>query len=118
MMRGAIGAALAAILPLGALAEGFTVIDLGVTRDRETCLYRAEQALSRYEREYGLSEFEVTTWIVFAYDLRPGDQDLTISCPILGEGEGFVNAFLHVHGEASPQEREDTATAIENFWFE
>ena len=111
-------AALAVLMPLGAWAEGFTVIDLGPTRDRETCLYRAEQALSRYEREYGLSEFEVTTWIVFAYDLRPGDQDLTISCPILGEGDGFVNAFLHVHGEASSPEREDTATAIENFWYE
>ena len=116
MMRAAILAA--ALLPGAAWAEGFTIYDLGVTRDRETCLYRAEQALSRYEREYGLSEFEVTTWIVFAYDLRPGDQDLTISCPILGEGDGFVNAFLHVHGEASSQEREDTATAIENFWYE
>ena len=110
--------ALAAALPGAALAEGFTVIDLGVTRDRETCMYRAERALDRYEEELGLYAVNVSDWVIFAYDLRPGDQDVTITCPILGEGEGFVNAFLNVHGETTSEEREATADALEAYWNE
>ena len=117
MMRAAILAA--ALLPGAAWAEGFTIYDLGVTRDRETCLYRAERALDRYSGEHGLYEIQPTEWIVFAYDLRPGDQDVVIMCPVVGgDGGRVINAFLNVHGETTPDEREFTAQEIERYWNE
>ena len=111
--------ALALALAAGAArAEGFTVIDLGGARDRESCMYRAERMLGRYEAERGLYEVSVSDWVVFAYDLRPGDQDVTVICPIVGPGEGVVNAFLNVHGETTNEEREATADALEAYWNE
>ena len=113
------GPALAGGLAAGpARAEGFTVVDLGPARDRESCMYRAGRMLERHEAKHGLHEWRASDWIVFAYDLRPGDQDVTVMCPILGGTGAIVNAFLNVHGETTAGEREATADALEGYWNE
>jgi hypothetical protein len=114
MKHALIGAAVAAILPAIAAAEGMTNMDLGQFSNRESCMAKAEQVMERYIRTHGGFEFQSTEWVVYGWDFTPGDQDVSIMCPWVSDT--VVNAFLVVHGETTDEERIFTAETLERFW--
>jgi len=93
-----------------AVAEGFTVQDLGVTPSREACMAAGESAMRRYVDVNGGGSVDPTTWVVYGWDLRPGDQDVTIMCPVVNGG--VINAFMVVHGETTDDDRIYTADTL------
>ncbi len=106
-MRGMTGPTLAAVLataalsvPGVALADGWSITDLGPVSTRDECMRRAEaviQAVPPGQRGYVSS----SSWNVFAYDMKPGDNDVVITCPIVA---GQVNAFAFVYGDDGSSE--------------
>lgn len=97
------------------LAEGWSVYDLGeVPGARENCMKRARNAIASYMFDHGGGETAVASWTTYGYDLRPGDQDAVIMCPVVNGN--VVNAFLTVHGDTTEDERIFTADEIERIW--
>ncbi|WP_300517001.1 hypothetical protein [Aliiroseovarius sp.] len=98
-----------------ALAEGWSVYDLGeVPGDRENCMRRARNTIASYMFDHGGGETAVASWTTYGYDLRPGDQDAVIMCPVVNGN--VVNAFLTVHGSTTEDERIFSADEIERIW--
>lgn len=114
MTRTVFLAAAAALFPALASAEGFTNMDFGQFSDRESCMARANDVMTRYIAAHGGFEIQQTEWVVYGWDFEPGDQDVTIMCPWVSDT--VVNAFLVVHGETDDEQRIFTAETLEQFW--
>lgn len=120
MMRAVLAAAALAasvvggVAPDRALAEGWSVYDLGPTSGRDACMNRARSTISRYIFRHGGGNTSEASWTVYGYDLTPGDQDAVIMCPQVSGGG--IDAFLVVHGETREDERIFTADEIERLW--
>lgn len=98
-----------------ASAEGYAIYDLGEVADRPSCLHRATKVMNAWNRQTGEQGIlDPTEWIVYGWDLGPGDNDVLIMCPIFRDS--FVNALLVVHGEGTDQERNRVADGIERLW--
>jgi len=107
-------AALAALVPAApALAEGFSVRDLGETPSRDDCMRRGELAMSAHAKTYG-GDVVPTEWIVYGWDLGPGDNDVTLMCPVVNGG--VINAFMVIHGETDETDRTLVADGIERLF--
>lgn len=119
MTRDILGAATLA-LALGAtaaLAEGFTVYDLGPMPSRDLCMQKAGKILNAYMNQNGGWEVQTTDWIVYGWDFEPGDQDVVVMCPIFGTDAGeIVNAMMVVYGEDTDERRMFTAEEISARW--
>jgi hypothetical protein len=99
-----------------AAAEGYAIYDLGEAADRAACMQQGTKVMGAWNRRNGeQGVVDPTDWIVYGWDLGPGDNDVLIMCPIL-RGD-FVNAFLVVHGEGTDQERDTVADGLEALWF-
>ncbi len=96
-----------------AQAETYDVIELGITYDRASCMNWAESVLYRYKNSYGGGNIARGSWVVYGWDMRPGDQDVVIMCPIVS---GTVDAFLVVNGETSQNDVSFTVGNIQSFW--
>jgi len=96
-----------------AQAESFDTIELGLTHDRETCMSKAEYVLFRYKNSNGSGNVSRANWVVYGWDLRPGDQDVVIMCPIVN---GVVDAFLVVHSAGTIDNRDYTVDQIRMMW--
>lgn len=96
-----------------ATAESFDTIELGITYNRAECMNWAENVLYRYKANYGAGKISRSSWVVYGWDLRPGDQDVVIMCPVVA---GTVDAFLVVHSESTQDNRMFTTGNIEYFW--
>ena len=111
--------ALAAGLGLAAgaaAADGFTIHDFGYVESRDLCMQWAQEVLIEYLNSRGGFEVNQTEWVVYGWDLTPGDQDVAIMCPALPNG-GY-NAFMVVYGEGdNEKERTATANALDSLWF-
>jgi len=96
-----------------AQAESFDTIELGLTHDRETCMSKAEYVPFRYKNSNGGGKVSRANWVVYGWDLRPGDQDVVIMCPIVN---GVLDAFLVVHSEGTESNRDFTVNEIKWMW--
>ncbi len=101
---------LVALSVTSATAEGYTVQDLGTSTSREACMSAGESAMRRYVDVNGGGNVDPTTWVVYGWDLQPGDQDVTIMCPVVSGG--IINGFMVVHGESTDDERIYTADTL------
>jgi hypothetical protein len=122
MKRLFIGAALAAVVSGvsgTAAAETFKVGDLGEMPSRRVCMSIASEVLERYIVEYGgLSTSgdtgEADSWSYYAWNLRPGDIDIVIICPVVASQ---VNAFYTMHSDSDDTDNADIAAArIRRLW--
>jgi hypothetical protein len=114
------GAAFLALLSGGASAEAFKVGDLGEMPTRRVCLTTAAQVLETYIKEFGGrstgGETDVEdSWSIYAWDLRPGDIDVVITCPVVGTQ---VNAFytLFSSGDNEVEDADTAAGRIRELW--
>ena len=112
--RFALTTALAALVALPALAEGISVYDLGEMPTRELCMQRANKVMSTYFNEHGGYQVQRTDWVIYGWDLEPGDQDVSILCPIFRDD--LVAAMMVVHGETTDEERLFTADELSRLW--
>jgi hypothetical protein len=90
---------LLALLPATAAAEGFKVGDLGPVPTRKVCLATATAVLKDYVHDYGGDSTTIDpegpdAWAAYAWDLRPGSNDVVITCPAVAD---HINAFFTVH---------------------
>ena len=99
--------------PGAALAESYDTIELGLTFNRETCMTKAENVFYRYKNAHGGGHVARANWVVYGWDMRPGDQDAVIMCPIVN---GVVDAFLVVHSEGTETNRDFTVEEIRWLW--
>ncbi len=99
MSRFIIAAALMAFFAGPASAGLFRVADLGEMPSRQACMTVAKNVLESYLDEYGGgSVFGDTenpdSWEVYGWRLRPGDNDIVITCPVVNSQ---VNAFFTLY---------------------
>ena len=106
----------AAGLSGAALAEGYSISNLGYISSRDSCKLKAELALRRYIQTDGGGDITISDWTVYGWDLTPGDQDAVFMCPSLDSG-GY-QAILTVHGETTPEERIYTKDQLKLYWKE
>ena len=116
-----IGTAIAALLSGSALAEAIKVGDLGAAASRKTCMATAEAVLNAYVNQYGGhaangDPSEPEGWSYYGWDLRPGNIDAVIICPVVGNQ---VNAFftLHSAGDNDAGNASVAAERIRELWL-
>ncbi len=114
MNRFIVAAALIASFAGPASAGLFRVGDLGEMPSRQACMTTAAEVLETYIREYGgLSTTgdadNPDAWEVYGWRLRPGDNDIVITCPVVNSQ---VNAFFTLHA-ASDDGSADADMVIE-----
>ena len=114
MNRFIIAVALTALVAVPASAGLFRVGDLGEMPSRRACMAVAKNVLESYLDEYGGgSVFSDTenpeSWEVYGWRLRPGDNDIVITCPVVNSQ---VNAFFTLYN-GSDDGSADADTVIE-----
>lgn len=97
-----------------AMAEGYSISNLGHMASRDTCRLQAELALRRYVQSDGGGDVSSATWSIYGWDLQPGDQDVVFMCPSLDAG-GY-QALLVVHGEGTEDQRIYTKDTLKSYW--
>ena len=120
-MRHLLSSAMFMVLLSGTVsAEAFKVGDLGEMPSRRVCLTTAAEVLETYISEFGGRSTGGNTdgedsWSVYAWDLRPGDIDVVITCPVVANQ---VNAFYTLFSSGGNElEDADTAAArIRALW--
>jgi hypothetical protein len=113
------GATLVALVSGAASAEAFKVGDLGEMPSRRVCIETATAVLETYISEFGGRSTggaaDDESWSVYAWDLRPGDIDVVITCPVVARQ---VNAFytLFSSGENQVDDADTAAARIREIW--
>ena len=102
MSRFIVAAALMASFAGPASAGQLQVRELGEMPSRHACMTAAKEVLAGYLDEYGGgSVFGDTenpeSWVVYGLHLRPGDNDIVISCPVVNSQ---VNAFISLYARS------------------
>ena len=120
MSRLLIAAALMAFFAGPATAGLFRVGDLGAMASRQACMAAARNVLEIYLDEHGgesvVGDVEnPESWEVYGWRLRPGDNDIVITCPIVN---GQVNAFftLYTAGDDASDDAEIVIERVRELW--
>ncbi len=120
MSRFIIAAALMASFAGPASAGLFRVGDLGEMPSRQACMAVAADVLESYIREYGgLSTTgdaeNPERWEVYGWRLRPGDNDIVITCPVVSNQ---VNAFftLYAGGDDGSADADIVIERVRELW--
>jgi hypothetical protein len=119
MKRLICGTALAALMTSTAAAETLKVGDLGEMPSRRVCMAIAAEVLETYIKEFGgLSTSgdanDPGSWSYYAWDLRPGDIDMVITCPVVASQ---VNAFYTIHSAGDEEAEANIAgDRIRKLW--
>ena len=114
MSRFFVAAALMAFFANQASAGLFRVGDLGEMPSRQICMTVAKNVLESYLDEYGggsvVGDAEnPESWEVYGWRLRPGDNDIVITCPVVNSQ---VNAFFTLYA-VSDDGSADADTVVE-----
>ncbi len=103
-----------------AAAETFKLGDLGPVSSRAECMITARKVLDAYLDEFGGHSTagdpdDPAAWSFNAWDLRPGDSDVAISCPVVGNQ---VNGFFAIHssGPGDAADAEVVAERLRALW--
>jgi hypothetical protein len=102
MSRFIIAAALMAFFAGPASAGLLQVRDLGEMPSRQVCMTAAKNMLESYLDKYGGGSVfgdteNLESWVVYGLRLRPGDNDIVISCPVVNSQ---VNAFISLYSRS------------------
>ena len=114
------GAAVAFLLGGSAAADALKIGDLGPVPSRAACLENAETVLLRYIEEFGGlattgDRTDPESWAIYGWSLRPGENDIVITCPTVANQ---VNAFYTVHssGNEAAGNADLVAERIRELW--
>jgi hypothetical protein len=117
-----LAAALCATPAAVSAEEAMRVGDLGLVPSQKTCLEAADKVLSAYIAEFGGhatsgDPAEPKEWAIYGWALRPGTNDVVITCPSV---VGNTNAFYTVHasGEAAADDADTVAERLRKLWDE
>ncbi|MEO1642845.1 MAG: hypothetical protein AAFR74_05865 [Pseudomonadota bacterium] len=77
-----------------ALANSWTLRDLGKMPDQRTCMDRAELLLRNYKDENSGGDIQRGNWAVFAYGLGSNERDVVFACPMF-DGQSYGLLFSH-----------------------
>ena len=120
MSRFIIATALMAVFAGPAPAALFRVGDLGEMPSRQACMTAAKTVLESYLDEYGGGSVvgdteDPESWEVYGWRLRPGDNDIVITCPVVN---GQVNAFftLHAASDAAAVDADMVIERVRELW--
>ena len=120
MSRFIVAAALMAIFAGPASAGLFRVGDLGEMPSRQACMATAKEVLESYLDEYGGESVfgdpeNPESWEVYGWRLRPGDNDIVITCPVVNSQ---VNAFftLYAGGDADSTDADMVIERVRELW--
>ena len=117
MRRLLTGATFVALISGAASAEAFKVGDLGEMPSRSVCIATAAAVLEAYIDEFGglSTSGETEGWEIYGWDLRPGDIDVVITCPVIANQ---ANAFytLFSSGNNVAQDADTAAARIRELW--
>lgn len=107
----------AMLVPSLALAEGYSVSDLGNMVTKAACLQKAERVIRRYDSSLGAGQINVANWTAYGWDMTPGDQDTLIICaPSTEAGTDRVRVILVVYGEQEREDRQLTRDVLKGYW--
>ena len=87
-----------------AMADGFSVRDMGEISNRDDCMRRAEFALNAHTKING-GRVDVSDWVVYGWDVGPGRNDISFMCPWVN-GD-IINAFVVIHGDGDGSANDD-----------
>ena len=120
MSRIIIAAALMSSFAGPASAGLFRVGDLGEMPSRQACMTAAKTVLESYLDEYGGESVfgdpeNPESWEVYGWRLRPGDNDIVITCPVVNSQ---VNAFftLYAGGDADSTDADMVIERVRELW--
>ncbi len=98
----------------------FRVGDLGEMPSRQACMTVAKNVLESYLDEYGGGSVVGDTenpesWEVYGWRLRPGDNDIVITCPVVNSQ---VNAFftLYTAGDYGSADADMVIERVRELW--
>ncbi len=119
-LRIAAAAGLVALIPASGAAQAMRVGDLGTMPSRTGCLETAGEVLTAYISEFGGHATSgdpeaVEAWAIYGWGLRPGINDVVITCPTLGNQ---ANAFFTVHatGAEAASNADTVADRLRTLW--
>jgi hypothetical protein len=122
MKRVLTGAALAVLVAGTGVADTFSVGDLGEMPSRRICMSIAAEVIDNYIDRFGGHSAsgnvnDNTSWSYFGWDLRPGEVDVVLTCPIVADQ---VNAFYTIHapGDDDAGNADITADRLRDLWTE
>ena len=115
-MRGAFIAAVVALVPGLALADGFHTRDLGSGGSPDQCMARARAAVEGYARQAGTPNATINegSWSVQGFDLAPGNVDVQVACPYRDNISSIVLLIAHSRGDNA--DRVAVVDGISAFW--
>jgi hypothetical protein len=109
-----------ALTSTAAIADAFSVGDLGEMPSRRVCMETAAKVLEDYLNEHGGDAVtgdldDNSAWVFYAWNLRPGASNVVITCPVVANQ---VNAFFTIHSAGqNPQAEADAAAAyLRELW--
>jgi len=118
MSRFIVAAVLMAIFAGPASAGLFRVGDLGEMPSRQACMTAAKTVLESYLDTYGGGSVTGDTkdpenWEVYGWRLRPGDNDIVITCPVVNTQ---VNAFFTLHTASDDADADIVVERVRELW--
>jgi hypothetical protein len=120
MSRFFVAAALMAIFAGPASPGMFRVGDLGEMPSRRACMTAAIEVLEAYIREYGgLSTSgdvdNPESWQVYGWRLRPGNNDIVITCPVVN-GQDYAFFTLYAISDEGSANADMVIERVRNLW--
>jgi hypothetical protein len=118
MNRFIVAAALMAFFAGPATAALFRVGDLGEMSSRQACMTAAKTMLESYLDAYGGGSVvgdpeNPESWEIYGWRLRPGDNDIVITCPVVN---GQVNAFFTLHATSDDANADTVIERVRELW--
>ena len=113
-----IAAAVFAIAPLAAMAEGWTTEDLGDVSAEAKCITRAADMFEIFGDRHGFHSVATGGWTVAGYDLIADDYDGLVTCAY-GPQDGYrATLVVYSVGDADDDQRREIATLLKGIWDE
>ncbi|MCH8037709.1 MAG: hypothetical protein IIC53_11380 [Proteobacteria bacterium] len=109
-------AALVAVLPSIAAAEGFTTLDLGSIPTDEACLARAEATFEKFGRKIDVGEIVGATWSISAFDIGSDDYDAHIVCAYGPDDQTQVTLIVYYSDNGDEDIAGDYGARLKLVW--
>jgi len=104
------------LLPAAAMAEGWTIKDLGSVPTESGCVNLAWDVFDRYRDARSLGDLQKTEWVVYGYDLSSGAYDAIITCNYGPNDTTRATLAVHNSDDGYDGERGDIADRLERYW--
>ena len=112
----AVIAALVAVLPSIAAAEGFTTLDLESIPTDKACLARAEATFERFGYEVNMGNVIGATWNISAFDLGTDDYDAHLICAYGPDDQTRVSLVVYYNDNGTEDISMDYGGRLKAIW--